>query len=186
MACIINASTTSGLVQTADTSGQLALQANGVTALNLSSTGIITTPVNPGFEAGIGSTADATLSTGSNIPFNVINYQIGTSYNNATYAFTAPVTGYYLFTTGIFFTNSGGATGNMQAGFVKNGSFISTAGGDAQGCISCTPNSLGGAIQLATSLVISLSSGDTVAVQPRTAAIRVYQGHCYFSGSLIG
>jgi hypothetical protein len=186
MTSTINASTSSGIVQTADLSGSLALQANGTTGLNLSSAGVSTTPVNPAFEAGIGSTSDATLNTGSNIPFNVVNYQRGSSYNNSTYAFTAPVTGYYLFTVGLFFSNSASSTGSMQAGFVKNGSFISTAGGDAQGCISCTPNSLGGTIQLATSLVISLSSGDTVAVQPRGASIRVYQGHCYFSGSLIG
>lgn len=39
MSSIINASTTSGLVQTADTSGTLELQSNGTTQLTLSSTG---------------------------------------------------------------------------------------------------------------------------------------------------
>lgn len=39
MASIINASTTSGLVQTADTSGTLELQSNGTTQLTVSSTG---------------------------------------------------------------------------------------------------------------------------------------------------
>jgi hypothetical protein len=39
MATIINASTSSGLVQTADTSGELALQSNGTTQLTMSSTG---------------------------------------------------------------------------------------------------------------------------------------------------
>jgi hypothetical protein len=39
MSTIINASTSSGLVQTADTSGTLALQSNGTTQFTLSSTG---------------------------------------------------------------------------------------------------------------------------------------------------
>jgi hypothetical protein len=141
---------------------------------------------NVGFEAGIASTSDATFNSGSYVTFNVENYQRGTSFSTTNYYFTAPVTGYYIFTVGLYFTNSGGATGGMQAGFVKNGSFISSAGGDAQGLISCTPNSLGGTIQLATSMVISLAAGDTVGVQSRSASIRVYQGHCYFSGAFLG
>ena len=40
MAVILNASTSSGLVQTADTSGQLELQSNGSTKLTVSSTGV--------------------------------------------------------------------------------------------------------------------------------------------------
>jgi hypothetical protein len=39
MAAIINASTSSGLIQTADTSGTLALQSNGTTQFTVSSTG---------------------------------------------------------------------------------------------------------------------------------------------------
>jgi hypothetical protein len=141
---------------------------------------------NVGFEAGIASTSDATFNSGSYVTFNVENYQRGTSFSTTNYYFTAPVTGYYIFTVGLYFTNSAGATGGMQAGFVKNGSFISSSGGDAQGLISCTPNSLGGTIQLATSMVISLAVGDTVGVQSRSASIRVYRGHCYFSGALLG
>jgi len=48
MTCIINASTSNGLISTADTSGQLAIQANGSTVataqstgLNLASTGLV-------------------------------------------------------------------------------------------------------------------------------------------------
>ena len=40
MATTINASTSSGLVETADTSGQLELQSNGTTQLTVSSTGV--------------------------------------------------------------------------------------------------------------------------------------------------
>jgi hypothetical protein len=40
MACIINASTSAGLVQSADTSGILQLQSNGTTIATVSSTGL--------------------------------------------------------------------------------------------------------------------------------------------------
>ncbi len=40
MSTIINASTSSGLVQTADTSGTLELQSNGVLQLSITSTGV--------------------------------------------------------------------------------------------------------------------------------------------------
>ena len=40
MTALINASTSSGLITTADTSGQLALQSNGTTQLTVSSTGV--------------------------------------------------------------------------------------------------------------------------------------------------
>ena len=40
MSTIINASTSSGLVQTADTSGTLELQSNGTTQLSILSTGV--------------------------------------------------------------------------------------------------------------------------------------------------
>ena len=40
MSTIINASTTSGLIQTADTSGTIELQSNGTTMLSIISTGV--------------------------------------------------------------------------------------------------------------------------------------------------
>lgn len=57
MAAIINASTSSGLIQTADTSGTLALQSNGTTQVSVSSTGVA---LNAG-----GSTQFTVASTGA-------------------------------------------------------------------------------------------------------------------------
>lgn len=45
MAVILNASTSSGLVQTADTSGTLELQSNGSTKLTVNSTGVVATSI---------------------------------------------------------------------------------------------------------------------------------------------
>ena len=64
MAVTINASTSSGLVQTADTSGEINLQSNGSTVLGLTSTGATITGThsvsgNLSFNSGYGSSAVA-------------------------------------------------------------------------------------------------------------------------------
>lgn len=64
MAVIINASTTTGLVQSADTSGQINIQSNGTTVLGVTSTGASVTGTqsvsgNLSFNSGYGSSAVA-------------------------------------------------------------------------------------------------------------------------------
>ena len=64
MAVTLNASTSSGLVQTADTSGQINIQSNGTTVLGVTSTGIAVTGTqsvsgNLSFNSGYGSSAVA-------------------------------------------------------------------------------------------------------------------------------
>lgn len=62
MAVIINASTSTGLVQSADTSGQINIQSNGTTVLGVTSTGASVTGTqsisdNLSFNSGYGSSA---------------------------------------------------------------------------------------------------------------------------------
>ena len=85
MTTTINASTTAGLVQTADTSGVLALQSNGTTALttsgaNVTVAGTLTTAAQ--------SIAKASLPTGSIL--QVVNgaYNTATSNSTTTYVDT--------------------------------------------------------------------------------------------------
>ena len=64
MAVTLNASTSSGLVQTADTSGEIQLQSNGTTVLGVTSTGTSVTGTqsvsgNLSFNSGYGSSAVA-------------------------------------------------------------------------------------------------------------------------------
>jgi len=58
MAVTLNASTSTGLVQSADTSGEIQLQSNGTTELTVSSTGV-TVADNLLFNSGYGSSAIA-------------------------------------------------------------------------------------------------------------------------------
>jgi hypothetical protein len=143
-------------------------------------------PSNPAFTAQINGNSDATYSTGSNIPFNITGYNRGSNYSTSTYAFTAPVAGVYFFSTALYLSSSSGFTSNYQYGFVKNGSFITFGGPDAVGVVNGSPNANGGTLELTCTWIVNLAVGDTVAVQPRSTSLRVYQGHCYFTGCLIG
>lgn len=199
MASTITAGTTTGtaLNFTGDTSGNLEFQtqagANTITVPNATGTvvlanasGYILTPSNPAFTAQINGNSDATYNSGSNIPFNITGYNRGSNFNTSTYAFTTPVAGFYFFSASLYLTNSSGFNGNYQFGFVKNGAFITFGGPDAAGVVNGSPNANGGTLELSCTWAVNLSVGDTVAVQSRSASLRVYQGHCYFTGYLIG
>jgi hypothetical protein len=164
----------------------VAISASSVQALLVNSGGQVSTPLNPAFTAQVNGSSDATYNTGANIPFSVTGYNNGSNYNTSTYQFTAPVAGVYFFTASLYLTNSSGFTGVYQFGFVKNGSFITFGGTDAVGVTNGSPNTNGGTVQKTVTWNINLAVGDTVAVQPRATSLRVYQGHCYFTGCLIG
>ena len=108
MASSINASTTSGIVQTADTSGILNLQSNGTTVASVSSTGVAVTGniTASGATGGIGygpafsayGTALQSLAsaTYTKIAFNTEAFDTANCYDSTTnYRFTPNVAGYY-------------------------------------------------------------------------------------------
>jgi hypothetical protein len=74
MSVTINASTSSGLIQTADTSGELALQSNGTTKLTVASTGVAITGASlTSFAGGAITSGTAVASTsGTSIDFTSI------------------------------------------------------------------------------------------------------------------
>ena len=84
MATIINASTSAGLVQTADTSGNLNLQSNGSTIVAVTSTGAAVT----GTLSASGGIAKASLPTGSVLQVVNATYSTQVSSSSSTYADT--------------------------------------------------------------------------------------------------
>jgi hypothetical protein len=62
MACIINASTSAGLVQSADTSGELQLQNNGTTVATINSTGLVASNTAKAWVNFAGATGTVTQS----------------------------------------------------------------------------------------------------------------------------
>jgi hypothetical protein len=143
-------------------------------------------PNHPAFCAGIASTSDATVNTSAYVPFNTVTggFNTGGYFNTSTYLFTAPFDGVYSFTFNLFFTGSGGATYTQQAGFYVNGAFKSFTSGDAYGCCSYNATTYVG--EFSCTMIYKLAAGDTVGVRPRSTNIRIYQGHCSFTGQLVG
>lgn len=153
----------------------------------LDASGRLTLPYQPAFLAGISSASDATYTAGQFLAFNTAPFNRGNNFNTSTNKFTAPVGGAYMFTYGMLFTNSGGNTQSMQAAINVNGNYPTPPGGDAYNVLACTPNSLGSTITLATSVVLSLSAGDVVGITNRSSNnLRIYQGHTFFGGYLLG
>ena len=156
--------------------------------MRIDGAGRVTKPYQPAFMAGIASTSDATIASSAYVPFNTVTggFNTGSNFSTTNYYFTAPVAGRYFFTCALYLTNSSSATYNMQWGFYVNGAFKSFTSGDAYGVGSITPNSAGGVLEFATTAIFDLAANDTVGVRPRTANIRIYQGHCYFGGYFLG
>ena len=72
----------------------------------------------------------------------------------------------------------------MQTGLNVNGSYISFSGGDA--FVNVARPSTSGVICVGCSAVVNLAANDVVGIMARTNNVRVYQGHCNFSGYLVG
>jgi hypothetical protein len=106
MSVTINASTSSGLIQTADTSGNIELQSNGTTKLTVSSTGVTASNLS------LNSTAITSFAGG------VVTS--GTSVSTATTAFTASISGTTMTVTAV-------ASGTIAVGQVITGATV-TAG----------------------------------------------------------
>jgi hypothetical protein len=150
--------------------------------MRIDASGRFTVPNQPAFFAGINAASDTTYSINNFVPFNITVLNTGNNFNTGTNRFTAPVAGRYFFSWQIFYTNSAGATYTMQTGLNINGGYINF--GDA--FVSQTNPNDSGPICFGASAVINLSANDVVGIMVRSANIRVYQGHCNFSGYLVG
>lgn len=168
----------------------VAITTGGVMSLVIDGFGRYVNDRQIGFMAGIATAADATFNVNTLVLFNTISapnaFNIGNHFNTASSLFTAPVAGRYWFSFTLYMTNSGSNTQAMQAGIRVNGAFIAFTGGDAYAVCNVTPNSAGGVISMTTSVILNLAANDTVGVAARGQNLRVYQGHCFFTGFLIG
>lgn len=155
----------------------------GTERVRIDSAGRVTMPYQPAFMAYFSSSADTTVSSGATYAFNAVKFNTGSHFNTGTSTFTAPVAGVYLFTTSIYFTNSGGNTQTMGASLKVNGTTYS--GSDAVQ-IQRNPDQCGGVITGEAAWTLYLSANDAVVIYARTANNRIYAGHTWFGGYLIG
>ena len=110
MSCVINASTTSGLVMTSDLSGQLSFQNNGVAVPPLT--------VAPAFSAYASTGTAVGASTWTKITFDTESFD--TNSNFASSRFTPTVAGYYNISCCIGLSST--AAQNCWVAIYKNGS----------------------------------------------------------------
>ena len=120
MASSINASTTTGLVSTADLSGILNLQSNGVTVATINSTGIVmasnTAPAFSAYQSVQQTGVTANTWTKVNLDIEVFD----TNSNFASSRFTPTIAGYYQINGTVTLTG-GNSAYYVQAGIYKNG-----------------------------------------------------------------
>lgn len=121
MASTINATTSSGIVATADNTGQLALQAAGTTIMTITSTGVTTQVGAPAFSAYMTSSQNISTGTVTKLVFNAEDYDTNSNFDPTTnYRFTPTVAGYYQLSTGAF--ASVGTAARFGVVIYKNGS----------------------------------------------------------------
>jgi hypothetical protein len=158
----------------------LVLNTNDAERLRIDSSGRVTKPYQPGFEAVLTSTSGSVqyTSVNSEIVFNSTNSNVGNHYNTSTGRFTAPVTGNYMFYM------FGMTTATTWYNFRKNGSPVTypTHSYSTSGTGSPWAQSSG-------MTIISLNVGDYVSVFTGGAGSGIYGGgnnHNVFVGYLLG
>jgi hypothetical protein len=125
----INATTSSGIVATADNTGTLQLQSAGTTVATISSTGLTMNSGNiiqasnaaPTFYATrITTNQSVSANTWTKVQCQSEDWDTNSNYDNTTnFRFTPTVAGYYQFSGGLEMNN---VSGFYQIAFYKNGS----------------------------------------------------------------
>jgi hypothetical protein len=118
----INATTSSGIVATADNTGLLQLQSAGTTVMTITPTGVTTQVGAPAFRAYRNGNQTISATTTTKVAFNTENFDTNNNYDPTTnFRFTPTVAGYYQVNAVVGFT-----TGAGQLSLFKNGSNYQT------------------------------------------------------------
>jgi hypothetical protein len=151
------------------------------TALNVDSSGRVTTPFQSAFFAS-GTGGSISVAPGSYFPFNTLYTTFCSSarsggYNTGTFLYTAPVAGLYVFYVQLYCSTA------HSTSWWKNGAQLVTA--DAA---LASFNNNTNTYMYNGSVILELAAGDFVGAQPRTGSNTqaIYMGHSSFWGSLLG
>ena len=158
---------------------------NNTTAMVVDTTGRVTQPKKPAFQATVNSDAWATLSDNGIVPFNDTtnnnSFDVGGDFDTSNYRFVAPVAGKYQFSFLCYTFNSD----NVNAYDInKNGSALTSSssgaytiqGGQASGSVDAT---------ISGTVIADLNASDYIDVRATTGS-DYYGTFTHFSGHLIG
>ena len=154
-------------------------------ALVITADGYVTQNKLPSFHARVGSgTSNVDLTGGDQhrVNYNNTSYNNGSHYNTSTNAFTAPVSGMYIFTAGCQVQNIGSSSWASNLQLRVNGSHVA---GVYDGTSSVDYEDK----QVSAVLRLSVNDSVEVVLRVNTSARVEYSapdGRFHFSGSLIG
>jgi hypothetical protein len=138
--------------------------------MRIDSAGRVTMPYQPAFKVG---RTTGHVSATTTVVFNAVIFNTGNHYNASNGAFTTPIAGRYLFTTGLFSVSGTSVYTEIRV----NGSHVAWT--------IYTGSGYGTANH---SVILNLNANDTVTVV--VSGGQLYAGgsssDCYFSGTLLG
>jgi hypothetical protein len=164
----------------------LSVFTNNTEAVRIDSSGRMTKPLQPSFSAKNSTSGNITLTDSATIvvPYDSIDFNIGSGYNSSTNRFTAPVTGTYYFWASIHF-DSNVSSNNYTYFFLRwhvNGNDIALE--------HMMPRPAGGSYaSWQNSTVIQLNAGDYIDIRARQAGgsmLNVRSNMRQFCGFLMG
>jgi len=170
------------MFSTADTSGNLQ------EAMRIDSAGAVTMPAQPAFHSGL-STNTSSITSGSTVVFNSTYVNRGNHYDTSTGIFTAPVAGFYSFTTRLL--HQGVSNGHAVDSMMSKNNSASQGYSFLMQRHKYQANYTGhtGYLAEGTSAMIYLAAGDTFRVKYGGAQNTVIHGNpswSYFCGHLVG
>jgi hypothetical protein len=172
-------------IKTKTAGTNLIFYTNNIERMRISSAGYVTTPYQPAFYAYMNSGGSTLFASNANFVFDTVSVNTGSNYSTSTGRFTAPVAGWYHFSTTVLGQAISGGT-SWEIGLTNQTGGLGALGGRMTYQSNYTGS--GGYIWACASCTMYLNVGDYMKVTNNSgvsAYINSGPWAC-FSGHLIG